>query len=122
MVGGGASDDYDDAPRWLARAKGKGRVRHAKVFGPRHSAKFPEHRGSEVQVRSMRLQAPGCIGGFVEGCLERIAEDEAEGRVHPDDIRASHFRAMWFDPVLASLDRRDLVMESLKAECEIHNN
>ena len=67
-------------------------------------------------------QDPDYVEGFVEGCLKRISEDEDEDSVHPDDIKASHFHAMWVDPGLSPADRNDLVLESLKAECEIRED
>ncbi len=46
------------------------------------------------------------IEGFVEGCLERIGEDDAEG----EDL----LRDMWDDPA-----EKDTVLDILKAECEV---
>ncbi len=46
------------------------------------------------------------IEGFVEGCLERIGEDD------PDEEQI--FCDLWEDET-----QRDLVLESLKAECEV---
>jgi len=49
---------------------------------------------------------PNCVDGFVEGCLERIGED------HPDEELL--FRDLWDNET-----QRDLVTESLKADCEV---
>ena len=46
------------------------------------------------------------VDGFVEGCLERIGED------YPDE--AMLFRDLWEDE-----SQRDVVLESLKADCEV---
>ena len=49
---------------------------------------------------------PSCIEGWVGGCLERIGEDE------PEEERL--FRDLWEDET-----QRDVVVESLKADCEV---
>jgi hypothetical protein len=49
---------------------------------------------------------PAYVEGWVEGCLERIGED------HPDEELL--FRDLWDDET-----QRDLVIESLKADCEV---
>ncbi len=46
------------------------------------------------------------LEGFVEGCLERIGEDD------PDEEQI--FRDLWEDET-----QREVVIESLKAECEV---
>jgi len=46
------------------------------------------------------------VEGFVEGCLERLGEDE------PEEERL--FRNLWEDET-----QRDVVLEILKAECEV---
>jgi hypothetical protein len=46
------------------------------------------------------------VEGWVEGCLERIGED------HPDEEML--FRDLWDDE-----SERDVVLESLKANCEV---
>jgi hypothetical protein len=46
------------------------------------------------------------VEGFVEGCLERIGEDD------PDEELL--FRDLWEEDT-----QREVVMESLKADCEI---
>ena len=49
---------------------------------------------------------PAYIEGWVEGCLERIGED------HPEEEQL--FRDLWEDET-----QREVVIESLKADCEI---
>ncbi len=49
---------------------------------------------------------PAYVEGFVEGCLERIGED------YPEEERL--FRDLWEDET-----QRDLVVDSLKADCEV---
>jgi hypothetical protein len=46
------------------------------------------------------------IEGFVEGCLERIGEDDAEG----EDL----LRDMWVD-----VSEKETVLDILKAECDV---
>ena len=46
------------------------------------------------------------VGEFVEGCLERIREDDPEAE--------RLFRNLWEDEV-----QRDVVVESVKADCEV---
>jgi hypothetical protein len=47
-----------------------------------------------------------CVEGWVEGCLERIGEDD------PDEERL--FRDLFEDET-----QRDVVIESLQADCEV---
>ena len=49
---------------------------------------------------------PNYVDGFVEGCLESIGEDD------PDEEQ--NFRDLWEDE-----SQRDVVLESLKADCEV---
>jgi hypothetical protein len=49
---------------------------------------------------------PAYIEGWVEGCLERIGED------YPDEEQ--NFRDLWEDET-----QREVVIESLKADCEV---
>jgi hypothetical protein len=49
---------------------------------------------------------PNYVDGFVEGCLDRIGED------YPDEEQL--FRDLWEDET-----QRDLVVESLKADCGV---
>jgi len=48
---------------------------------------------------------PAYVEGFVEGCLERIGEDDQEG----EDL----LRGEWEE------GERDMVLEILKAECDV---
>ena len=47
-----------------------------------------------------------CVSGWVEGCLERIGEDYPEEELL--------FRDLWDEET-----QRDVVIESLKADCEV---
>ena len=49
---------------------------------------------------------PAYIEGWVQGCLERIGEDD------PEEERL--FRDLWEDDT-----QREIVVESLKADCEV---
>ena len=49
---------------------------------------------------------PSYVEGWVEGCLERIGEDA------PEEERL--FRDLWEDET-----QKDVVVESLKADCEV---
>lgn len=49
---------------------------------------------------------PKYIEGFVEGCLERIGEDNPEEELL--------FRELWDDPA-----EKDTVLDILKSDCEI---
>ena len=63
--------------------------------------------GYDAQKFYLRLALdPKYIEGFVEGCLERIGEEDAEEEVL--------FRDLWEDE-----GERETVLEILKAECEV---
>lgn len=49
---------------------------------------------------------PKYVEGYVEGCLERIGEDDSEEELL--------FRDLWEDKA-----ERETVLEALKAECEV---
>ncbi len=49
---------------------------------------------------------PAYVEGWVEGCLERMGEDD------PDEEQI--FRSLWDDET-----QREVVIESLKADCEV---
>ena len=51
---------------------------------------------------------PAYLEGFVEGCLERIGED------NPEEERI--FRDLWEDET-----QRELAVEPLKADCEVRS-
>jgi len=64
-------------------------------------------QGYDIQKFYLGLALdPNYIEGFVEGCLERIGEDDAEG----EDL----LRDMWADD-----SEKEIVLNSLKAECEV---
>ena len=65
---------------------------------------------------------PDYVEGFVEGCFERIAEEEDEGLAHPEDITAERLLGIWQDLHLSPEERRELVLEPLKADCEIRED
>jgi hypothetical protein len=65
---------------------------------------------------------PDYIEGFVEGCLERVREEEEEGLTHPEDVTAEQFLGMWLDPGLPPEEKRELVLEALKADCEVRED
>jgi hypothetical protein len=65
---------------------------------------------------------PDYVEGFVEGCLERVREEEEEGLTHPEDVTAEQFLGMWLDPGLPPEEKRELVLESLKADCEVRED
>ncbi len=65
------------------------------------------NHGYDAQKSYLRLALdPKYVEGFVEGCLERIGEDDAEGELL--------FRDLWEDE-----GERETVLEILKAECEV---
>jgi hypothetical protein len=65
------------------------------------------NHGYDAQKFYLRLALdPKYVEGFVEGCLKRIGEDDAEGELL--------FRDLWEDE-----GERETVLEILKAECEV---
>lgn len=62
------------------------------------------------------------VEGFVDGCLERIAEEEDEGFTHPDDVTAEQLLGMWRDPGVPPEEKGESVLEALKAECEVRED
>ena len=65
------------------------------------------NHGYNAQKFYLRLALdPKYVEGFVEGCLERIGENDAEGKLL--------FRDLWEDE-----GERETVLEILKAECEV---
>jgi hypothetical protein len=63
--------------------------------------------GYDAQVFYLGLALdPAYVEGFAEGCLERIGEDD------PEEERL--FRDLWGDET-----QREVVLESLKADCEV---
>jgi hypothetical protein len=65
---------------------------------------------------------PDYIEGFIDGCLERMEEEEAADLTHPDDVTAEHLRNMWLNPGVSPDEKREMVLEPLKAECEVREN
>ena len=64
-------------------------------------------RGYDGEVFYLGLAlGPAYIEGWVEGCLERIGEDD------PEEERL--FRDLWEDET-----QREVVIESLKADCDV---
>jgi hypothetical protein len=51
---------------------------------------------------------PAYVEGFVEGCLERIGEDDSD--------EEQLFRDLWEDE-----GEREMVLEALKADCEVRS-
>jgi len=65
------------------------------------------NHGYDAQKFYLRLALdPKYVEGFVEGCLKRIGEDDAEGELL--------FRDLWEDE-----GERETVLEILEAECEV---
>ena len=65
------------------------------------------NHGYDAQKFYLRVALdPKYVEGVVEGCLERIGEDDAEGELL--------FRDLWEDE-----GERETVLEILKAECEV---
>jgi hypothetical protein len=63
--------------------------------------------GSDGEVFYLGLGLdPHYVEGWVEGCLERIGEDNSEEELL--------FRDLWDDET-----QRDVVIDSLKADCEV---
>jgi hypothetical protein len=67
------------------------------------------HNGYDAEVFYLGLALdPAYIEGFVEGCLERIGEDD------PDEEQL--LRDLWDDE-----GERETVLEALKADCEVRS-
>lgn len=62
------------------------------------------------------------LEGFVEGCLERIREEEDEGLAHPGDVTAEQLGRSWREPGFTREEKRELVLEPLLAECEVRED
>ena len=76
-----------------------------KPFTGRAAIGYDHGYDGEVLYLGLALD-PAYVDGWVEGCLERIGEDNPE----EEDL----FRDLWEDET-----QREVVMESLKADCEV---
>lgn len=65
---------------------------------------------------------PDYVEGFVEGCLERIREEEADGETHPDEVTAEQIERSWREPGFTDEEKRELVLEPLLAECKVRED
>jgi hypothetical protein len=74
-------------------------------FTGRAAIGYDQGYDGEVFYLGLALD-PNYVDRFVEGCLERIGEDD------PDEEQI--FRDLWEDE-----GQRDMVLESLKADCEV---
>lgn len=74
--------------------------------GKKASRVGPPSATTERSSTSVWLLILAIYEGWVEGCLERIGEDD------PDEEQV--FRDLWEDET-----QRDVVVESLKADCEV---
>jgi hypothetical protein len=68
------------------------------------SVRYPDH-DEIIEAGDAYYMVPGHLP-FIEGCLERIGEDD------PEEEQA--FRDLWEDET-----QREVVIESLKADCEV---
>ena len=75
------------------------------MFEGRAAIGYDHSYDGEVFYLGLALD-PAYVEGWVEGCLERIGEDNPE----EEDI----FRDIWEDET-----QREVVIRSLKAECEV---
>lgn len=64
---------------------------------------------------------PDYVEGFVEGCLERIREED-DGVTHPDDVTVEQIERSWREPGFTDEEKRELVLEPLLAECEVRED
>jgi hypothetical protein len=74
-------------------------------FTGRAAIGYDDGYDAEVFYLGLALD-PHYVDGWVEGCLERIGEDYPEEELL--------FRDLWDDET-----QRDVVLESLKADCEV---
>jgi hypothetical protein len=75
------------------------------AFTGRAATEYDHGYDGEVFYLGLALD-PAYIEGFVEGCLERIGEED------PDEEQL--FRDLWEDE-----GERETVLEALKADCEV---
>jgi hypothetical protein len=71
---------------------------------------------------SLYEDEPDYLEGFVEGCLERMREEEDEGLTHPDDVTADQLLGIWQDPIMPAEEKREMVVECLKADCTVRED
>jgi hypothetical protein len=74
-------------------------------FTGRAAIGYDQGYDAEVFYLGLALD-PAYIEGWVEGCLERIGEDDAD--------EEQLFRDLWEDE-----SQRDVVIDCLKADCEV---
>jgi len=75
------------------------------VFSGRAAISYDHEYDAKVFYLGLAFD-PAYIDGFVEGCLERIGEDDPDGE--------ALFRDLWEDE-----GERETVLTMLQAECEI---
>ena len=75
------------------------------IFEGRRVIGYDHGYDAQVFYQGLALD-PAYIEGWVEGCLERIGEDD------PDEKQL--FRDLWDDET-----QREVVIESLKADCDV---
>ncbi len=75
------------------------------IFESRRAIGYDHGYDARVFYQGLALD-PAYIEGWVEGCLERIGEDD------PDEKQL--FRDLWDDET-----QREIVIESLKADCDL---
>jgi hypothetical protein len=85
--------------------KGHGTHGGGEPFTGRAALGYDHGYDAEVFYLGLALD-PAYIQGFVEGCLERIGEYDPEEELL--------FRDLWEDET-----QREIVLESLKADCEV---
>ncbi len=77
------------------------------MFEGRGAVGYDHSYDAQVFYLGLALD-PQYIEGFVEGCLERIGEDDSD--------EEQLFRDLWEDET-----QREVVVESLKAGCEVRS-
>ena len=75
------------------------------MFEGRAAVGYDHSYDAEVFYLGLALD-PAYVDGFVEGCLERIGEDNPE--------EGQLFRDLWDDET-----QRSAVLDSLKGDCEV---
>lgn len=62
---------------------------------------------------------PDYVGGFVDGCLERIREGEEGDEEERGEVTADHLEDLWREEGLSEEDKHEMVVEVLLSECEV---